>query len=137
MGCRVHTQMGTRQDAVGHCWADHCKAAVHGCTQRITWRKLHSTWAVHNSLMAKPNNKKQKPASKGTKAPTKNMVWKKLNTSKWHVSDASDDNTSSSSDEPPPKHSRPVEEISDNKPESNIEVVDEEQVCSLQSLEWM
>ena len=70
------------------------------------------------------------------------MVQKKLNTgtSKCHWSDASDDNMSSSDAEPPPqKHSRHVEvqEISDDQPESNVEVVDAEQVRSLQSLEWM
>ena len=99
---------------------------------------------MHYSLMARPkeltNQKKQKSASKGTKAPSKNTVWKKLNTGKWHVSVASDDNMSSSDHRPPPslpKCLRHVEEISDDQPESNIEVVDEEQVHSLQSLEWM
>ena len=69
-------------------------------------------------------------------------VRKQLNTStsKRHGSDASVDNTSSFDAEPPPqKHLRHVEaqEISNDQPESDVEVVDEEQVHLLQSLEWM
>ena len=86
-----------------------------------------------------PNNKKWKSASKGTKAPLKNTVWKRLNTGKWHVSDAGDDNMSPSDYEPPlpPKCSRHIKEISNDQPESNIEVFDDKQVHLLQSLAWM
>ena len=136
VGRRVRTQMGTRQDTIGPTSASQVLPAE--IYIPCGW---HTTYSLMAKPKALPTNKKRKTASKATKTPMK-TARKKLNngTSKCHRSDASDDNTSSSDAEPPPqKRSRHVEvqEISDDQPESNVEVVDEAQVRSLQSLEWM
>ena len=93
----------------------------------------HTTYSLMAKPKALPTNKKWKAASKGTKTPMK-TAWKKLNTgtSKHHQSEASDDNTSSSDAKPPPQKCLQhieVQEINNDQPESDIEVVDEEQVC--------
>ena len=128
--------MGTRQDTIGPTTASQ---VVPGEIYILCGQ--HTTYSLMAKPKALPTNKKWKAASKGTKTPTK-MAWKKLNTgtSKHHQSDASDDNMSSSDAEPPPpKRLRHIEvqEISNDQPESDVEVVDEEQVRLLQSLEWM
>src|SRR6266481_1063131 len=91
---------------------------------------IKSMWATLMTMAKSKEHQKWKSASKDTKAPMKNMAWKKTNTQKQHVSDTSDDDTSSSDHEPPPKWSRhAVEEISNDQPESDIQVLDDQEVC--------